>query len=56
MVDTIFGGISAGLESTKESLLSTQDLHGGRRVLGQVGEGAGVRDEAGSNLRRQKHG
>lgn len=30
----------------EQRLLCAQDLHSGGRVLGQIGEGAGMRDEA----------
>lgn len=34
----------------EQGLLCSQDLHGGRRVLRQVGQAAGVRDETSSHL------
>ena len=36
----------------EKSLLGTENLHSGGRVLGKVGEAARVRDEAGSDLTR----
>lgn len=47
MVDeTVLGGVSLGLERAEERLLGTENLDGGGGVLGEVGERAGVRDEA----------
>lgn len=46
MVDeTVLGGVALGLESTEEGLLGTENLNGGGRVLGQVGQATSVGDE-----------
>jgi hypothetical protein len=42
---TILGGVTLGLQSTEKSLLSTENLDGGGRVLGQVGQATSVRDQ-----------
>lgn len=47
--ESILGGVSLGLESAEEGLLGTEDLNGRGGVLGQVGEGSSVGDEASSN-------
>ena len=50
MVDeTVLGRVALGLEGAEEGLLGTEDLNGRGRVLGQVGERTGVRDQAGSD-------
>lgn len=50
MVDeTVLGGVALGLEGTEESLLSTENLKSGGRVLGEVGQRTSVRDKAGGN-------
>jgi len=46
---TIFGGVSLGLKCTEERFLCTKDLNRRGRILGQVGQGTGVRDETGGN-------
>ena len=47
--ETVLGGVALGLERAEQSLFGAEDLDRGRRVLGQVGERARVRDEAGAN-------
>lgn len=50
MVDeTVLRGVALGLESTEESLLSTENLESRGRVLGEVGQRTSVGDEAGSD-------
>src|SRR5438309_224087 len=50
MVDeTVLGGRVLGLECTEERLLSTEDLNGRTRVLGEADKRAGVRDETSTN-------
>lgn len=40
-----------GAPVPEQGLLCSQDLNGGGRVLGEVGETAGMRDETGSHLK-----
>lgn len=47
--ETVLGGVTLGLEGAEEGLLGTENLDGGGGVLGEVGEGSGVRDEARGN-------
>ena len=47
--ETVFWGVALGLESAEKSLLGTENLNGGCWVLGEVGEGSSVGDEAGSD-------
>mmetsp|Transcript_12113 Transcript_12113/g.26039 ORF Transcript_12113/g.26039 Transcript_12113/m.26039 type:complete len:379 (-) Transcript_12113:661-1797(-) len=50
MVDeAVLGCLVLGLECPEQGLLSSQDLHRGGGVLGQVGEAARVGDEAGAH-------
>lgn len=50
MVDeTVLGGVALALEGTEQGLLGTEDLQSGGRVLGEVGQGSGVRDQAGGD-------
>lgn len=50
MVDeSVLGGVSLGLKGAEEGLLGSEDLDGRGGVLGQVGEGSSVGDEASSN-------
>lgn len=50
MVDeTELGGVALGLEGAEQGLLGAEDLQRRGRVLGQVGQGAGLLDEAGGD-------
>lgn len=50
MVDeSVLGGVTLGLEGAEEGLLGSEDLDGRGGVLGQVGEGPSVADEASSD-------
>lgn len=42
-----------GAPVPEQGLLGSQDLHGGGRVLGQVGQAAGVGDETSSHLQQK---
>merc|ERR1711892_1545638 len=44
--EAVLGRVALGLERAEERLLGAEDLHRRGRVLGEVGERAGVRDEA----------
>jgi len=46
---TVLGGVTLGLEGTEQSLLGTENLDSGGRVLGQVGQATGVGDETSTN-------
>jgi hypothetical protein len=46
---TVLGSVSLSLKSAEESLLGTENLDGGGRVLGQVGQGTSVGDKTGGN-------
>jgi hypothetical protein len=46
---TVFGSGVLGLEGAEESLLSTQDLDGGSRVLCEVKQTSSMGNETGSN-------
>ena len=47
--EPVLGRVAARLERAEEGLLGAEDLDGGGGVLGQVGERARVRDEAGAH-------
>jgi hypothetical protein len=42
------------VDAPEERLLGTEDLHGGCGVLGQIDQGTGMRNEAGSHLQQQQ--
>lgn len=44
-----------GAPVPEQGLFCSQNLYGGRRVLGQVCETAGVRDQTSSNLKLKRH-
>ena len=46
---SVLGSVALGLERAEEGLLGTEDLNGRGGVLGQVGEGSSVADEASSD-------
>jgi hypothetical protein len=53
--ETVLGGVSLSLQRAEEGLLGTENLDGGGGVLGEVGEGARVGDEArGDDLADQR--
>ena len=45
--EAVLGSVAASLESSEQSLLRPEDLHGAGRSLGQVGETARVGDQSG---------
>lgn len=45
--------LTSALEGAEEGLLGTEDLYSGGRVLGQVSQRSGVRDQTGTNLRNE---
>lgn len=46
---TVLGRVVLGFERSEEGLLGSEDLDGGRGVLGKVKKGSGVGDESGSD-------
>lgn len=46
---SIFGGVFLGLEGSEKGLLSSEDLDGRGRLLGQVDETSGVGDQFSGN-------
>lgn len=46
---TVLGSVALGLESSEQGFLCTKNLNSGSRVLGQVGQATGVRDETSTN-------
>mgnify|MGYP006940253890 CR=1 FL=1 len=54
--ETILGGLPTGLQGSEKGFLGTQDLDGRSGVLGQVCQGARVRDQLRANHLTNKGG
>ena len=48
---TIFGSVTSGLQSSEQSLSSTQDLDSGSRALGKVGKRTSLQDQFSTDLK-----
>jgi len=47
---SVLGSVTSGLQSSEQSLFSTQDLDSGSRALGKVGKRTSLKDQFSTNL------